>query len=266
MGLKSLAKTIKNQNKEKNKSFTDEFISEIDKFLVDKAKNEVRSTRLAFRPSQYSKCERLTYYFLKGVPEKRVIYPRTQRIYQVGTALHEWIQEDVLMEMDGKGLSLIPKEELPFYGKENVEILSQEYAPDMEIKFLDRRWTKVFPISAMIDGALEMDGTQFLFEFKTINPKDFEFMIEPLTDHVKQGALYSLSIGIKRIVFLYLCKGTQHLKAYEVEYTDEQLEWVANKLVTIEDYVVRDELPPKDVGISCRFCGYVSICKKELKE
>lgn len=266
MGLKGLANKIKKEHKEKNKSFTDRFLDEIDKFLVDEARENRRKSRLAFRPSQYSKCERMTYYFLKGIEGREPIYPRTQRIFAVGTSLHEWIQEQVFMEMEGYEVSILPKHELPFYEAEGVEILTQEVAPDMEIKFLDHRWTKKFPISAMIDGAMEMDGHKFLFEFKTINPKDFEFMIEPLNDHIMQGALYSLSIGIRKIIILYLCKGTQNFKAYEINYTDEQLEWVAEKLNRIETYVLEDALPPKEEGISCRFCKYKNLCNSDRKE
>lgn len=270
MSLKNLAKAIKKEHKEANKTIEEKFIGEVDKYLVDKAirEGEEKGRRLAFRPSQYSKCQRLTYYFLKGVDGDKKIYPRSQRILQVGTQLHEWIQRDVFMEMDKEGypIRLLPKEELPFYGVDGVEIIEEHGAPPMEIKFLDYRYTEKFPISAMIDGAIEYDNYPMLFEFKTINPKDFEYLIEPLVDHTKQGALYALSIGIRKIMFLYLCKGTQNLKAYLVTYTDEQLDWVARRLKNIENHVLNDTLPDKEEGISCRFCEYASVCKSDLKE
>lgn len=271
MGLKSLANQIKKEQREANKSFEEKFIDEIDLFLVDKAKKErdKDERRLAFRPSQYFKCERQTYYFLRGIKGKEGIYPRSQRIMQVGTQLHEWIQRDIFMEMDKKEypIRLLPKEELPFYGEEGVEILEIHSAPPMEIKFLDYRFTEKFPISAMIDGAMEYGGYPFLFEFKTINPKDFEYLIEPLSAHVQQGAMYSLSIGIRKIMFLYLCKSTQNLKAYTVDYTDEQMQWVVDKIQGIEMKVLNNELPDKDGdGLTCRFCPYNSLCKKNLNK
>ncbi len=268
MGLKSLANQIKKEQKEANKSFEERFIDEIDTFLVEKAERERdrEERRLAFRPSQYFKCERQTYYFLKGIKGKEGIYPRSQRILQVGTQLHEWIQKDVFMEMNKLDypIKLLPKEELPFFGVEGVEILEEHNAPPMEIKFLDYRFTEKFPISAMIDGAMEYDGYPFLFEFKTINPKDFEYLIEPLPDHIKQGALYSMCIGLRKTMFLYLCKGTQNLKAYTIDYTDEQLEWVKDKIQGVERKVLNNELPDKDGNsIICRFCPYKSLCDKE---
>lgn len=267
MGLKSLANQIKKEQREKNKSLEEKFIDEIDKFLVDKAGERAeKSSRLAFRPSQYYKCERQTYYFLKGFKGTDNIYPRSQRILQVGTQLHEWIQRDIFMEMNKEGypIKLLPKNELPFYGAEGVEILEEHDAPPMEIKFLDHRFTEKFPISAMIDGAMEYENYPFLFEFKTINPKDFEYLIEPLPDHIKQGAMYSLCIGIRKVMFLYLCKGTQNLKAFTVDYKDEQLQWVVDRIQRVEGKVLNDELPDKEAdSLNCRFCPYKSICDKE---
>ncbi|NLZ53639.1 MAG: hypothetical protein GX892_10930 [Thermoanaerobacteraceae bacterium] len=267
MGLKNLADKIKKEQREANKSFEEKFIDEIDKFLVEEAKRKrSESSRLAFRPSQYYKCERQTFYFLKGVKGVDGIYPRSQRILQVGTRLHEWIQNDILMKMNELGypIKILPKEELPFYGAEGVEIIEDHTAPPTEIKFIDFRFTEKFPISAMIDGALEYNGYPFIFEFKTINPNEFEYLIEPLPDHIKQGALYSLCIGLKKVLFLYLCKGTQNFKAYMVDYRDDQLEWVVNKIKGIEEQVLLDVLPDKEEdSLTCRFCPYSSICKKE---
>lgn len=266
MGLKSLANQIKKEQREKNKSFEEKFIDEIDKFLVENTNKSTTGQRLAFRPSQYYKCERQLFYFLKNVEGEKKVYPRSVRILQVGTRLHEWIQRDVFMEMDRKDypIRLLPKEELPFYGVEGVEIIEDHQAPPMEIKFLDYRFTEKFPISAMIDGALEYEGYPFIFEFKTINPKDFEYLIEPLQDHIKQGAMYSLCTGIRKVMFLYLCKGTQNLKAFTVDYRDDQLQWVINKIRGVEEKVLKNELPDKDANsLTCSFCPYKSLCDKE---
>lgn len=268
MSLKKLANKVKKEHKEQNKTFEEQFVGAIDTFLVT-PRGEERPQRLAFRPSSYYKCMRQTYYFLKGLRGKGKRNPRSERILAVGTALHEWIQEEVLTEMDkwdGSPLKLLPIEELPAYGEVGIEFITEHASADMEIKFIDKRWTKVFPISAMVDGGLTLYSKDFLFEFKTINPTDFATLIEPLSDHVKQGAIYALCTGVKTVMFLYLCKGTQNLKAYAVTYTQEQLDWVLNRIRTTEDLVLEDILPPKEEGISCRYCEYKTICEKDLKQ
>lgn len=266
MGLKNLAKKVKKEKKELDKPFAELFTEAIDKYLV--APGEQRPQRLAFRPSQYYKCIRQTYYFLCGVEGKKKRYPRSERILQVGTALHEWVQREVLMKMDlddESPINLLPKEELPSFGEEGIQFVEEHQAPPMEVKFIDTRWTEKFPISAMVDGSLTMKNKNFLFEFKTINPTDFSNLIEPLTDHIKQGAIYALSTGVRNVMFLYLCKGTQNWKPYLVTYSDEQIAWVLERIRTTEQYVMDDILPPKEVSDQCRWCAYKSICDKELK-
>lgn len=268
MSLKKLAKQVKKEQKEAERSFEELFLSALDGFFVRPSERSNRPQRLAFRPSSYYKCMRQTFYFLKNVKDKKKRYPRSERILQVGTALHEWIQTDVFMEMDkhpDSAIRLLAKEELPSWGDEGIEFIQEHQAPPMEVKFVDTRWTEVFPVSAMVDGALTFRNQNFLFEFKTINKQQFETMIEPLVDHIKQGAIYSLCTGITQVMFLYLCKDNQEFKAYLVTYGEPQLEWVKNRLVTTEDYAVRDELPPKEESDQCKWCGYKALCEKDSK-
>ena len=265
MGMKNLVGKIKKDQKEKDVSFEDEFVKQIDTFLVAPPK-EPRPVRRAFRPSSYYKCMRQTFYFLTGAQPKGKKYARSERILQVGTALHKWIQSDVLMEMAGTDdypLSLLAVEELPSYGKAGIEFIQDPSVPPMEVKFVDTRFTDKFPISAMVDGSLTMKNKNFLFEFKTINPKDFDFLIEPLADHIKQGAIYSLCTGIHTVMFLYLCKGTQKLKGYTVKYTQRQLDWVVERIQQTEDYAINMNLPPKEVSQQCQWCSYKHLCDKE---
>lgn len=265
MSLKNLAKKVKKEQKERNLSIEELFNAEIDQYLVKPKEN--KQSRKAFHPSGFYKCIRYNYYKLKGETEVKKIYPRSQRILQVGTVLHEWIQT-LIMEISQdstSNLNIIPVEELPFYGAEGVEIIKNHHAHPIEVKFIDRRWTKEIPISAMIDGALEFMNIQTLFEFKTINSKDFEYLIEPLREHAIQGALYALCTGVRRVIFLYLNKDTQELKPYLVEYSDSQLEWVRQRLAIIEDCCINDELPEKEEGDGCKWCGYKVLCENNSK-
>ena len=263
MGLKNLAKKVKEKNAKDSVGIEEKFLKEIDSFLVSPPSNPTVD-RLAFRPSSYYKCTRQLYYFLSAFPKKEKVYPRSQRILQVGTALHEWIQEEILMKMDG--IKLLPKEELPNFGRRGLEIVKQSNAPDMEIKFIDSSYTEKFPVSGMVDGFIEYEDISFLFEFKTINPTDFAKLIEAQKDHVKQGAIYALSLGVKRVMFVYLCKGTQNMKAFMVEYNQDQLDWVENRLVKVEEMVINSKLPAKEVGMDCRFCSYKQFCDKDISK
>lgn len=260
MGLKNLAKQIKKDQKNLSRTKEELFILAIDNYLVKSTK--VFSGINSFQPSSYHRCQRSLFYALKGLEETKKIYPRGQRTLQVGSTLHNWIQ-DMLISINTKnyGIKLLPIQEIPFYGKDGVEIIENHKSNPIEVKFKDKRWTKEIPISAMVDGVLEFMNIQMLFEFKTINTDDFKSLIEPLNDHIKQGALYALCTEIKKVMFLYLDKNTSHLKAYLVEYTDSQIGWVKERLIYIEGCVLNDIIPEKEADQNCKWCGYKSICE-----
>ncbi len=266
MGLASLAKKIKQEIKEQNKSFEERFLETVDQYIVQSRGGEKHSL-LAFHPSSFYKCGRAVYYELKEFPKREKIYARSQRILEVGTALHEWVQRKVFMQMDllpDAPIKLIPLKELPPYGKEGIEFITNHAAPDMEIKFIDSRWTLKFPISGMVDGALHFMDRDFIFEFKTINPNDFEYLNAPLKEHLMQGALYCLCLNLP-VMFVYFCKGTQNWKAFFQEYNSDQINWVKNRLGEIENCVLNSVLPlPEKDSRACNFCGYKFYCEKDI--
>lgn len=271
MSLAKLARQIKKENKEKNRTIEELFIATLDDFLVKSRlkKAESRKFRPAFNPSSVYKCQRQLWYKLLGFTAKEKTYARSIRILENGAGTHEWVQEDVLMEInedDQYPLNLIPLEEIPSYGKNGIEFIREHSAAPTEVKFIDHRFTREIPISAMCDGVFEFMNKQMIFEFKTINPDDFKVLIEPLRDHVKQGALYALCLGIHRVMFLYYNKGNSEWKAFLVEYKKEQLDWIVNRLQTIEGYVIREELPPKEESDQCQWCPFKHLCEKDISE
>lgn len=246
----------------KIKTFEDKFVDMIDKFISNNI-NEQESHSIT--PSSYYKCLRKVWYKLLGfhVSDKKA--PRTQRILKVGILLHEWIQKEIFMKMDGYDgfVKLLKAEDLPVYGQEGIEFIKEHDAPDMEIKFKDKRFTKKYQISAMIDGAMEWGGEKFLFEFKTIKDEDFNFLEEPLTDHRLQGAIYSMCLGIPKVMFLYFNKNTQEFKPYMVEYEDKQYDWVKERINLIEEALESENLAPKEEH-GCTYCDFKKYCKNDI--
>lgn len=268
MGLKELSKKVKQG--ENDRTVEQRFVSALDKYIVTSRaeRAQERPRRLAFNPSSYYKCQRQQWYKLMGVKEQKQYRARSERILEVGTALHEWVQTKVLMEMDEKEdsqIHLIPKEETPVYGRDDFTFIEEHSAPPTEVKFLDTRFTKKIPISAMVDGIFHFEGLDMIFEFKTINPTSFSTLVEPSIDYVKQGAMYSLCLELPRVLFLFLCKGTQQWRSFIVEYTQEQREWVILRIQAIENYVLTEELPPKEESKQCNWCGFKGLCDKNKK-
>ncbi len=271
MSLKALAQATKKENKAKSRTVEELFLAAIDEYLIQTAKQKDDPTkkRKAHNPSSYYKCWRSKWYELMDFPKSVKYVAKMQRVFAVGTITHEWIQDEILAKMntlDSSPIRLIPKEELPAYGQEGVIFSTEHGSSPIEVKFLDYRHTKLYPVSAMIDGAFRFMSKDILFEFKTIKHEDFEYLIEPSLDYRKQGAMYSTCMGINLVMFVYIDKDTQEMKAYLVEYTKEQQEWVVSRMTTLEGYIERNELPPKEVSKDCNYCAFKYYCDNELKE
>jgi CRISPR/Cas system-associated exonuclease Cas4 (RecB family) len=256
------AKEIKNNIKTEGDTFTDL----LDNFIGLKF-NVKREGRLAFRPSSYYKCNRQVWYFLKGFPEKINMTSKTHRILGVGTALHEWVQNNILTELnkESNNFTLLTKFEIPSFNKKGITFIDEHNSSPIEIKFLDERFTHLFPISAMVDGAFEFNNKYYIFEFKTMNSTAYSFLKKPLEDHIKQGAIYSLCLEIPNVMFLYLNKSTEDWKAFNIKYDYKSHDWVKQKLNYLENYVEQDILPEREVSKNCSYCPFKKYCDYDKK-
>ena len=270
MSLKNLAKQVKKEHKEAEQPFNLQFLATIDEYLV-KSRVEARAKRgerrLSFQPSSYYGCQRSLWYKLNKFPFTDNPTPVSERWTEIGSITHSWIQDTILDPMGEDKrfkISLVPKEELLVFGKEGITFIDEHQNSSVEIKFLDTRWTEQIPVSAMVDGCMHFGGRDFLYEFKTMKQEKFDPLIYPLKEHIKQGALYSLCLGLP-VMFHYINKNNQQWKTFFIEYTQEQLDWVANRLRNMERYYLENILPEKEeCEENCRFCSYKKYCKKDL--
>ena len=248
----------------KDDSIEARFLKTIDRYLMDSREDR---DSVSIKPSSYYKCMRKTWYNLLRFPKKVKKYARSIRILECGTALHEWIQTKVLMPMclNGTGIErlLYPKD-LPVFGAEGVKFIKEHSAPDMEIKIRDYRFTSKYPVSAMVDGAFVFEGLPMLFEFKTIKSSDFKSLRKPLSDHIKQGALYALCYKITNVMFVYYNKDSQEMKAYLIKYGDDQITWALTRIQILEEYLLDLKLPPAEPDNFCKYCEYKHLCESNV--
>lgn len=270
-GLKKLAGKIKKEEKLASRTYEDLFIATVDDYMIKDRQLNERRRKKTFNPSSYFKCKRLQWYSFKsidaGVEVSSSRSARLNRIFEVGSRLHEWFQDAIIMDMSDKGypVKVLTINDLPVKDKAGLQFMGVHSSSPMEIKFRDSSYSNI-PISAMIDGFINFMDMDVLFEFKTINADDFTLLLEPLIDHVKQGAMYSLCLGIDRVLFLYLCKNTQNLKAYVYEYNNSHRDWVIDRISEIEDLYKKNILPEKEVGTDCRYCAFKKLCGVDATE
>ena len=261
MGLAALAKQMKKIDKDVNKPLGAQLIADMDTFLVAREQERAnkRESRLAVRPSSFGSCIRKQWYFLTEAPRKVSMKGRNVRILNIGTVHHEYTQNEILIPMAEQGIiELTPPQELVV--PDGVEIVLQHQSADTEVKFLDSR--KSVQVSGMVDGAFTYKGIDLLWEYKTMNPNQFESLAEPLPEHIMQGALYAYCLNRRNVLFHYENKGTQDYKAFLVEYGDRQVEWVGERLDKIIEYVESKETPKAEKSFKCSYCDYAHICDK----
>lgn len=283
MGLKALAKKVKEEQAEREKTVSEKFIDSIDSYLVksrnEKYAEESKHTGFYIRPSSYYRCMRQVWYKTLKFPGADQSKARGLRTLEIGTSLHEWVQRDIFMQEDFP-FKLIPPEEIPVFGTKGIDIFTKEQnrlenRPEMEIGWIDRRWTEKYHLYSIIDGAIDVYSMYKLFEFKTINPDDYKYLYEPHDDYKKQAALYSLSLDMDDIIFLYLNKGTSEWKAFEYHVTEAQKEWARNRVQKLDSHLVSLTLPEKEIqplpkygakATTCNWCSYKTLCAKDTCE
>lgn len=273
MGLKDLAKAIKTDTEQASMRLEDRFLYQLDAFIKRQGDAEElnrKSTLKSIKPSSYAGCLRSILFELQGLKASETNTAKAYRVLDVGEITHRWVQDKILASMhndESVAFRVLSAMELPVYGVDGVEFIDKHGSSPLEIKLRDYRYTPTLPVSLMVDGAFCVEGINALFEFKTINTDGFKRLIEPQIKHQIQGVLYSLCTGVPRVLFVYIDKNTQDLKAYLVEYTQEQFDWCLNRLKTIEYYfnnpseIVPAESIQNNDG-NCRWCKYKGDCSK----
>ncbi len=301
--LKGLTTAMKElDKKEKEQSFTEKFLKEYDRIieaLNTKINNDQAiSKRKVWKPSHISKCEiNLYYYFLDKPANFNSVKARTWRAFGFGTAHHRWNQEEILAKVrevtDSKielldlnrlelpnGTKIIERKD-PLEQKLQKALLelnlSEELVNTAVSKFnaeniigiRDTEWkffNEKYNVSGMIDGAISFETKNIIWEYKTIKPDDYKFLVEVHKKYLEQGAMYYLCLGIPYILFQYEDKGSHEFKAFEYEYKPVHSEWVIAKMERINKCIEHRVLPPKPVDdFNCKFCEYKEICIKREK-
>ena len=262
--MKNLAKMVKEEQTVVNLKPSDMFLKDFSDFGLKFLTESGREPSKSINPSSFYKCIRAMWYKLHGFEQGRKENFRGQVRLLHGTYVHTMVQDVLMSNMHNNGITLLAPENLSVYYKDGIEFTREHDASEIELKFRDRRFTSEFPVSAMVDGAFEYQNLRYIFEFKTINTKDFEYLYEPLKEHVIQGALYSLCLEIPRVMFMYFDKDKDIFKVFIVQYTDTQKQWTKDRLVAVDTACASEELPDKEEGDNCKYCPYVKLCKSDI--
>lgn len=180
-------------------------------------------------------CERRLFYEISGEePSDEVIRnigPQLQRIFDVGTWWHTYIQ--LMLYRAG----ILETAEKPVVNKE-------------------------LHINSRTDGILNISGRRILLEIKSMNSRTFNMhKIKPKEEHIKQAVIYAKELGLDEICFIYVNKDTSELRDFIVPVTEKDIKAPYRKIKIVLKSVKEGEAPERvcknsfsTMATNCPFC------------
>lgn len=134
---------------------------------------------------------------------------------------------------------------------EKREFETKLYSPKYQLRFL-------------VDGIIKYKGKYYILEIKT--ESCHKWLVRGGVDpsHYYQAYTYSLCLGIPEVLFIYENRDCCSKQFYLFTVTDENRQFIANRLETCESYVQQHIVPDKPDNIAskiCNYCGYRQRCK-----
>lgn len=122
-------------------------------------------------------------------------------------------------------------------------------------------------ITFMCDGIIKYQGKVYILEIKTESTNKFIDRTYVDSSHLYQAYTYSMEFGIKDVIFLYENRDLCAKKTYKVHVSNENIEFIENRLKTCDSYVEKNEVPPIEDTITkriCQYCDYKTVCKAAI--
>ena len=258
--LKSISKLIDRVNKEV--PVEEMFLTDLKRSIeLDNDKNS-RKPSQTYKPSSM-KCTRNMYYQVTGAePDSSDSNYCSVGICNSGTDIHVRIQTAV-SQMKDNGFDCEYIDVAEYVKQRQIDSLDIISKSGMETKL----YHKDLNISFLCDGIIRYRNHYYILELKT--EASFKFAQRKGVDpsHYAQGTAYSMIFNIPDVLFVYISRDVLDMKAYMFRPTEEMVKELVDKINTCDEYVAKNEVPPKPEDIdrrTCNYCGYKSICDKEI--
>jgi CRISPR/Cas system-associated exonuclease Cas4 (RecB family) len=190
-----------------------------------------RSTH-CIHPSEFSisPCDKRIAYGLKGEKQKSSISASLRRIFDMGHACHEILQDA-------------------------LEEACPDFEPEVRVQ-----WPSI-KLSGSCDGVLGDTG----YEIKSISDSGFQKLSGAKSEHRKQGTLYGVPLSLSQMNYMYVNKNTGEIAEYPVVIDKQLWHSMASRAEKIIKTVDEGEMPPEtDKTYLCKQCPYCWTCKPSL--
>lgn len=212
-----------------------------------------------YKPSSLH-CIRQMYYQMIGADLDK----QTQKsgdfygICESGTDRHLRIQS-AISKMKDFGIDC-EYVDVETYVKENNLPLKIVKKKEFETKLFDEKRNLIF----LCDGIIKYHGIYYILEIKT--ESSYKWMSRNFVDssHKFQSFAYSLELGIDKVLFIYENRDVCTKKPYIADITDEDRQFISDRISKCDEYVSQHISPPVESTIdkkTCQYCDYKTVCK-----
>ena len=149
-----------------------------------------------------------------------------------------------------------------------ADYIKEHNIPDLEVMSQEQFETKLFSpkynLRFLADGIIKYHGKYYILEIKT--ESSYKWLQRGGVDpsHYYQAYTYSLCLGINQVLFIYENRDCCSKKCYLFSVSDDNRQFIVDRLNTCNGYVESRIVPPKPVDIEkkvCQYCGYRKACR-----
>ena len=256
MGLSSIVKAV--DNMKSPKTFEELFMEDYRESLINMQQIQ-ENPKETYRPSSLADgCKRMLYYHRMGLGEpKGMTDSNLIEICDNGTDRHERIQHTVQNMVGVEWLDIEKHvEEIRKQGVKTEFIKWNEDKTEARCKNDDLN------IYFQCDGLFSYRGKTIILEIKTMNSYTYNKANAPLEKHIRQATCYGVGLNVDTILFLYEDRNFMNKKLFLYELTQEDKDFIRNKIEIVEK-AVEDGIPPKKELDKCLYCSKKEFCKNE---
>ena len=239
--------------------------SKLARKLESRKEVPIPNTGTVYRVSGLSKmCPREEVLrHIHSVKKYQAIDARLQRIFDFGTAIHEYVQNHWFADW------LIGEWRCDLCGA-----MQQGKRPvgcscgsqDFRYKEI-KMYLEEYLISGHTDGVLDIGGKHVLLEIKTCSSKQYEIINlmkrKPMQAHLEQVQLYMWMLGVNEAVILYLEKDESLLAEFLVKRDDSVAEMLVKRVIDARKGMESKTPPPREICDS-QTCARAKACSTRI--
>jgi CRISPR/Cas system-associated exonuclease Cas4 (RecB family) len=194
-------------------------------------------------------CARMLYYrYISEEPEE-ALKPRSRKIFNTGTKIHEQIQEYLHEVAKLAGASF-------------------KFADEVRFKVSNNKFADKYDIESTADGVVEVktsSSIRFGLEIKSIKSELFSKLSSPKPEHIIQSHVYMRCLDLPLMVILYYNKNDSSVLEFPIVFDYKIWKAIADKIDYVRKCAIEKKAPGKEPHFFCKECKYYHICGSEPK-